>query len=197
MTLSLAARAYLLACDPDRGRVRRRSDAALLVRAAAVADLVLRGRLAVAGGRVSAAGHGPVGDLLLDDLLADLTEEGPMRWKRLVQRESADTVRSLELQLAAAGLVRVPRRKVVELVDRTPADEIRATVDAALSGSTVDDATAALTALAAAAEVGFTRCSARRHARRLEQLALAAGVTELRAAVRHLRARRFALLASG
>ncbi|MEV4599644.1 GPP34 family phosphoprotein [Amycolatopsis sp. NPDC049253] len=203
MTPSLAAQAYLLAGDPDKGRIRRRGRAALLVRAAAVTDLLLRGRLTVAGGRVSATGRGPTGDLLLDDLLADLADEGPTRWRRLLRRDSADTLRSLELQLAAAGILRphvtpVLRRKVLHLADRSPAVDARATVDRALRAplSEVDTRAAVLTALAAAAEVGFTRRSSRRHAERLAELDGVAGsaAAELRGL---LRARRAAIMAGG
>ncbi|WP_326837258.1 GPP34 family phosphoprotein [Amycolatopsis rhabdoformis] len=205
MTLSLAARAYLLGCDSDGGRVRRRGDAALFVRAAALTDLLLRGRLRVAGGRVSASGAGPTGDLLLDDVLAGLADEGPTRWKRLLRQGSADTLHSLEQQLVAAGVLhsRVTplwRRTVVRLAERAPADAVRATVDNALTAplSEVDARAAALTALAAATRIGFTRRSARRHADRLRALDEVAGsvVPEVRAVVRGLRRRRTALIAS-
>ncbi|MET7992554.1 GPP34 family phosphoprotein [Amycolatopsis sp. NPDC005232] len=203
MTPSLAAQAYLLACDPDQGRIRRRSHAALLVRASAVTDLLLRGRLTVTGGRVSATGHGPTGDLLLDDLLTDLADAGPTRWRRLLRRDSADTLHSLELQLAAAGLLLshvtpVLRRKVFRLDDRLRAEEVRATLDRALRAplSEVDTRAAALTALAAAAQVGFTRRSSRRDTARLAELDEAAGpaVPALRGL---LRTRRAAIMAGG
>ncbi|MEU4672033.1 GPP34 family phosphoprotein [Amycolatopsis sp. NPDC023774] len=203
MTPSLAAQAYLLACDPGKGRIRRRSHVALLVRASAVTDLLLRGRLTVSHGRVSATGRGPTGDLLLDDLLTGLADEGPTRLRRLLRRDSADTLHSLELQLAAAGILRshvmpVLRRKVLRLADRSPADDARATVDRALRGplSGVDTRAAALAALAAAAQVGFTRRSSRRHAERLAELDEVAGsaVPELRGL---LRARRAAIMAGG
>ncbi|WIX74856.1 GPP34 family phosphoprotein [Amycolatopsis carbonis] len=197
MTRSLAAQAYLLACDPDTGRIGRRSRAALLVRASAVTDLLLRGHLTVTGGRISATGRGPTGDLLLDDLLTDLTDTGPTGWRRLLRRDSGDTLHSLELQLAAAGILRqhvtpVLRRKVLRLDDRSPADAARATVDRALRAplSEVDTRAAALTSLAAAAQVGFTRRSSHRHAARLAELDAAAGsaVPALRGLLRSRRA---------
>ncbi|MEW2503292.1 GPP34 family phosphoprotein [Amycolatopsis sp. NPDC047767] len=203
MTLSLAAQAYLLACDPDTGRIRRRNRAALLVRASAATDLLLRGHLTTTGGRVSAAGSGPTGDLLLDDLLTDLTAAGPTRWRRLLRHDSTDTLRSLELQLAAAGLLQphvtpLLRRKVLRLDDRSPADAVRATVDRALHAplSKVDTRAAALTSLAAAAQVGFTRRSTRHHAARLTALDQTSGpaAPALRAL---LRTRRTAIMAGG
>ncbi|WP_432845491.1 GPP34 family phosphoprotein [Amycolatopsis sp. CA-161197] len=203
MTLSLAAQAYLLACDPDTGRIRRRSRAALLVRASATTDLLLRGQLRTTGGRVSAAGSGPTGDLLLDDLLTDLIAAGPTRWRRLLRHDSTDTLRSLELQLAAAGLLQphvtpLLRRKVLRLDGRSPAEAVRATVDRALHAplSEVDTRAAALTSLAAAAQVGFTRRSTRHHAARLAALDQTAGpaAPALRAL---LRTRRAAIMAGG
>ncbi|HET6706535.1 GPP34 family phosphoprotein [Amycolatopsis sp.] len=76
--LSLPARAYLRACDTGRDRLPDRERAALLVHAAALTDLVLRGRTTDDGGRPVVAG---AGHLVLDDLPAELAAD-PHRSRR-------------------------------------------------------------------------------------------------------------------
>ncbi|QRP48691.1 GPP34 family phosphoprotein [Amycolatopsis sp. FDAARGOS 1241] len=206
MTLSLPARAYLLACDSGKGRVRDRRRTALLVRAAAITDLLLRGRAEESGGRVAVTGLGPTGDLLLDDVLADLAERGAAGWRALLRRDGGDTLRSLELQLAASGVLQqavtsVLRRKVLQPAEARLAEQARASVAHALHAplSEVDAADAALTALAAAAGVGISRAEAGRTSARLAEPAEAGGAAgpPLRRAVRQLRARRAAPASGG
>lgn len=86
--LSLPAKAYLLACDTGRDRLPHRERVALLVRAAALTDLVLRGRITDDGGRPVVAGRGGTGDLVLDDLLAELTADPHRKWRARVDRKS-------------------------------------------------------------------------------------------------------------
>ncbi|MFI5612810.1 GPP34 family phosphoprotein [Amycolatopsis sp. NPDC051903] len=206
MTLSLPARAYLLACDPGKGRVRDRRRAALLVRAAAITDLLQRGRAEESGGRVAATGRGPTGDLLLDDVLAGLADSGPAGWRALLRRDAGDTLRSLELQLTASGVLRqavtpVLRLKVLQPAETRLAERQHTSVAHALRAplSEVDAQDAALTALAAAAGIGLGRGEAARNSARLAELADAGGAAgpPLRRVVRQLRARRAAMASGG
>ncbi|HWD04797.1 MAG TPA: GPP34 family phosphoprotein [Amycolatopsis sp.] len=206
MIHSLSARAYLLACDADKGRVHDRRRVALLVRAAAFADLLLRGRVVDHSGRVTATGLGPTGDRLLDDLLTQVVGYGPVAWRPLLRRDSGDTLRALEHHLAGAGVLearttRLLHRTVLRLTDPAAARQARASADHALRAplSEVDPEDGVLTALAAAAGTGVGRAEAHRHATRLAQLAAAGGaaVPELRRAVRRLRARRVAVASGG
>jgi hypothetical protein len=197
VTLSLPARVYLLACGGVKGRISDRRRVALLVRAAVVTDLLLRDRLADDGGKAGVTGRGPTGDLLLDDVLANLAEDGPRPWRSLVRRDGADTLKSLELQLVAAGLLRehttrLLGRSVLELADPEAARREEARVEAALRDpvSEVDSGDAALAALAAAAGVGVSRRDAWANSARLAELAGRAGpaVPALRHLVRRQRA---------
>ncbi|HEY2057048.1 MAG TPA: GPP34 family phosphoprotein [Amycolatopsis sp.] len=197
MTLSLPARAYLLACGGAKGRISDRRRVALLVRAAVATDLLQRGRLADQSGKAGVTGRGPTGDLLLDDVLANVAEDGPRPWRSLVRRDGADTLKSLELQLVAAGLLRehttrVLGRSVLELTDPAAAHREQARVEAALRDpvSEVDSGDAALAALAAAAGIGVPRRDFRANSARLNELAGRAGpaVPALRRLVRRQRA---------
>ncbi|WP_116206442.1 GPP34 family phosphoprotein [Amycolatopsis circi] len=206
MSDSLPARAYFLACDPGGGSVSRRSRAALLVRAAAVTDLVLRGNLRDQRGHAEPTGTAPTGDLLLDDLLADVRAHSPASWRALLRRGKNDTLQSLETQLSAAGLLEegsssVLRRKVLVPSDPARVRDVHAQLDHALTAplSEVDAPTAALAALAAASGAGMSRSDARHHAERLKDLEKLAGpvVPALRKAVAGRRAARIAAFSGG
>jgi hypothetical protein len=207
--LSLPARAYLLACDTARNRLPDRERVALLVRAAALTDLVLRGQVADDGGRPAVTGAGGTGHLVLDDLLAELTAEPHRKWRAWVRRGARGTLHSLEAQLDAAGVIALRTSRVLGLFPRRrpevrePAsaaalrDEVRAAVrgDAPVSADV-----AALTSLAAAVELGevLPRAERRRHRDRLARLEEQAGaaVPALRKVIRELRAARTAAISA-
>ncbi|MFD2473391.1 GPP34 family phosphoprotein [Amycolatopsis silviterrae] len=202
MSDSLPARAYFLACDP----ASRRSSTALLVRAAAVTDLVLRGNLRDQRGHAEPTDAAPTGDLLLDDLLTDLRTHSPASWRALLRRGRNDTLQSLETQLSASGLLEEGttsflRRKVLVPADSSRVREAHADLKRALAAplSEVDSPTAALAALAAASGVGVARSEARKHADRLAELEKLAGpaVPALRKAVAGRRAARIAAFSGG
>jgi len=207
--LTLPARAYLLACDTRRDRLPDRERVALLVRAAALTDLVLRGLVADDGGRPVVTGAAGTGHLILDDLLGDLSADPHRRWRAWVRRGARGTLQSLETQLDAAGTISLrtsrvlglfPRRRP-EVRDRATAAALHDEVAAALRGDgPVPPAVAALTALAAAAELGTVLPRAGRRGRRarLAELEAQAGaaVPALRTLLRELRAARTAAIAA-
>jgi hypothetical protein len=199
--LSLPAKAYLLACDVTHGRLRDRRRASLLVRGAALTDLVLRGRAVDADGRVAVSGAGPTGDLVLDELLAEVTGERPHKWKWWVRKNARGTLESLESQLDAAGVIELRTGRILGLfpsrrpIVREPAvvERLRAMVDQALRGSgPVSDVDAALTALVAAVELRgvVSGGDRRRYKERIEELTDRGGdaVPALRKLFRELRA---------
>jgi len=182
MNTSLAAQAYFLARALDGPRPRT----ALLVRAAALADLVLRGTLSDANGYVEVRTVKPTGDLLLDDLLTELR---PASWRAVLRHGKNDTLHTLETQLSAAGMLTesvsgILRRRVLEPAEEHVHDA-RARFTGALTDavSEVDTSAAVVTVLATAA--GFARPDARRHADRLTELEAAGGpaIAPLRRAV--------------
>lgn len=207
--LSLPARAYLLACDTRRDRLPDRDRVALLVRAAALTDLVLRGLVEDTGGRPVARRPGGTGHLVLDDLLAELAAEPHRKWRAWVRRGARGTLQSLEAQLDAAGVITLrtsrvlglfPRRRPV-VRDAATAAALRDEVASALRGDTpVPADVAALTALTAAAELSavLPRGERRRHRERLAGLADQAGaaVPALRKVIRELQAARTAYVAA-
>ncbi|WP_097257871.1 GPP34 family phosphoprotein [Streptomyces sp. Ag109_G2-15] len=154
----LACLMYLLAHDDAAEGPYDRSRTELLVRAAALVDLALRGRLGEVGGTVAVSGTEPTGDPVLDGVLRDAA--AGHGWKRLVRRHRKRTLTEVENRLAAAGLltVKAPRAhfgtRRLTVTDRAVPAALRARVAAALHGDgpvqEIPAADAALLALAAA-----------------------------------------------
>jgi hypothetical protein len=153
----LACLMYLLAHDDAAEGPYDRSRTELLVRAAALIDLALRGRLREDGGTVTVSGTEPTGEPVLDGILRDAAGHG---WKQLVRRHRRRTLAEVEDRLAVAGLlaVRAPRTRFgtrrSTVTDHAVPAAVRARVSAALYGDgpvrEIPVADAALLALAAA-----------------------------------------------
>jgi len=202
--LSLPAKTYLLACDVGKARLRDRARAGLLIRGAALTDLALRGLVTDADGRVAVSGAGPTGDLVLDELLAEIGRESPRKWKWWVRKDARGTLEALESQLDAAGVIDLTTRRIFGLfpsrrpIVRDPAmvERLRGLVDQALRGpapvSDVDTLDAALTALVAAVELRgvVSGRDRRRYRDRIDELGERGGdaVPALRKLFRELRA---------
>ncbi|MFD5466268.1 GPP34 family phosphoprotein [Kitasatospora sp. NPDC127059] len=183
---NLPEKLYLLAYDPERGRLRT-TNLDLALRAAALTELLRRG-LIRDDGRHPAAVDGATGGL--DPLSAALLEQirqGRRRtWKSWIgrQRRSARVVRD---GLVASGRIRVEVRRVLGFfpVARVilPQSRVRkaltASIASALNGplSRVDPADAALVALVDAARLGsaLTWRQRREFRTRIDKLAPAAG----------------------
>ncbi|WP_030377626.1 MULTISPECIES: GOLPH3/VPS74 family protein [unclassified Streptomyces] len=156
----LACLMYLLAHDEGAEGPYDRSRTALLVRAAALTDLALRGRLREDGGTVTVHGTGSTGSPVLDAVLRDAAGHG---WKHLVRRHRRRTLAEVEDRLAAAGVLSLtaPRARVgarrSTVTDHPAAVAVHARVRAALYGdgpvAGLPAADAALLALAAAGGV--------------------------------------------
>lgn len=149
---------YLLAHDDAADGPYDRSRTELLVRAAALTDLALRGRLVENDGTAAVSGTEPTGDAVLDGVLRDAADGHS--WKHLVRRHRKRTLTEVEDRLAAAGLltVRAPRTRFgtrrLTVTDRALSAAVRARVSTVLHGDgpvrEVPAADAALLALAAA-----------------------------------------------
>ncbi|MFF2996521.1 GPP34 family phosphoprotein [Streptomyces sp. NPDC057950] len=160
MTDDLPSLVYLLAYDDSAQGPYDRARTELLVRAAVLIDLALRGRLGEDGGTVIVSGTEPTGSPVLDAALRDAAGHG---WKQLLRHRRERTLTEVEDRLAGAGLLTVkePRtrfgsRRLV-LTDRAVPAALRARVSAALRGEgsvrEIPAADAALLALAAAGGV--------------------------------------------
>ncbi|WP_020129766.1 GOLPH3/VPS74 family protein [Streptomyces sp. 303MFCol5.2] len=154
----LACLMYLLAHDDAAEGPYDRSRTELLVRAAALVDLALRGRLREDGGTVTVSGAQPTGDPVLDGVLRDAA--AGHGWKHLVRRHRKRTLTQVEDRLAAAGLiaVRTPRTRFGTRRSTVPDPAVPAALHARVSAALhrngpvteIPAADAALLALAAA-----------------------------------------------
>ncbi|MFH9552110.1 GPP34 family phosphoprotein [Streptomyces sp. NPDC017435] len=158
----LACLMYLLAHDDAAEGPYDRARTELLVRAAALVDLALRGRLREAGGRVTVSGTEPAGDPVLDGVLRDAA--AGHGWKRLVRRHRKRTLAEVEDRLVARGLLtlKAPRTRFgsrrLTVTDHTVSAELRTRVSAALRGDgPVREIPAVDTALLALAVAGGVR----------------------------------------
>ncbi|MDX2592079.1 GPP34 family phosphoprotein [Streptomyces sp. WI03-4A] len=159
--LSLPCLMYLLAHDAAAEAPYDRARTALLVRAAALTDLALRGRLREDGGTVTASGTPPTGDVVLDGVLREA--EGGHAFKHLVRHHRKRTLTQVEDQLAAAGLLRVKEPRTpfgarrLTVTDPAVAAALHARLATALHDTTpvreLPATDAALLALAAAGGV--------------------------------------------
>ncbi|MFJ9249065.1 GPP34 family phosphoprotein [Streptomyces sp. NPDC101776] len=163
---------YLLAHDDAAGGPYDRSRTRLLVRAAALVDLAMRGRLTEGGdGTVVVSGAQPTGDPVLDGVLRDAS--AGHGWKHLVRRHRERTLTEVEDRLVAAGVLtaKAPRtpfgtRRLTVTDGELPA-AVRARVSEALRGNgPVRDVPAADSALLALAAAGRIRSVVSRQDRR-------------------------------
>ncbi|MFF3640869.1 GPP34 family phosphoprotein [Streptomyces sp. NPDC002564] len=114
-TLSLPARLYLLAWHPDKKRFTGGPDLHLAVRAAALAELALRGVLAESDGIVTPVVGARTGDTALD-ALAELVEQSrPRKWRGWMTHRSRGTLAAVRDQLTAHGYLTQGRRRVLGL----------------------------------------------------------------------------------
>lgn len=185
MTLpeSLPARLYLLAYDPEKDRVTAQSRLGLVLRAAALADLYLAGRVTDENGKARATSdERPTGDLLLDEVLQQLAEHRPRSWQGWIAR-GKPAVRTVRTQLEADLYIQVDHRRMlpdkVELRDRPAVQRYADEVRAELRGPApqAEPRTAAVLVLAARGEIStvISRSERREYRQRLDELAVYTG----------------------
>jgi hypothetical protein len=174
--ITLPERMYLISWDPDRRRFTGSGERDLLLRAAALADLVLAGVLRDADGRaVVVPGARPPADPFLAEVFAQVAaRERPRRWQTWVNHRSGRATRLVRDRLAQARWVAVEPRRLLGIIpaDRVTARDPRAVrrlIDAAAATlraprvDTVPETDAAAAALAAAA--GLRTVLSRKEAR--------------------------------
>ena len=185
MTLpeSLPALLYLLAYDTEKNRVTAQSRLGLVLRAAALADLYLAGRVTDENGKVRATGgRRPTGDPLLDEVLQQLSEHRPRSWQGWIAH-GQPAVRTVRAQLEASRYIRVEHRRIlpdkVELLDRRAVQRYVGELHAELRRPAfrAEPRTAAVLALAARGEIAtvFSRNERREHRQSLDELAVHTG----------------------
>jgi hypothetical protein len=183
MTESLPARIYLSAYDPTRNRLTGRGELGVLMRAAALTELLHSGRLRDVNGRpeVQGVSSGPV--------LTEIAASRPRPWAHWVGRGEKAMWRAVQDGLVAAGLIRLEPYRVlgifratrVVVLDPMVVPRLHQAMSRILSDhgpvERVDPADAALVALAAAGglRTAFDRRTAREHKARIAELSTVAG----------------------
>ncbi|MEU4624944.1 GPP34 family phosphoprotein [Actinoplanes sp. NPDC023801] len=104
---SLPQRIFLLAHDPDKGRFRVGTEIGAMIRAAALADLYLKGLLTDERGRATVAGEQPCSDPVLATVLEEIKAAKPRKWQHWVDRRQGPTVKAVRQQLSDGGWIRV------------------------------------------------------------------------------------------
>ncbi|MGW6201933.1 GOLPH3/VPS74 family protein [Kribbella sp. NPDC055110] len=189
---SLAARVFLLAYDPERGRLTARSKLGKVLRAAVLVDLQLNGYIDDDGGRARVTTPG-TRSVPMDPVVAAVLEElravGPRRWRHWIDRRGGAAVRQVRDELARAHLIKVEPHRVLgifpaaritlrhPLVRRHLLQSARDTLRPSRLVSRVDLRDAAVVVLASTADLRtvVTKEQRARHKDRLAQLAVRVG----------------------
>ncbi len=182
---SLAARIFLLAYDPAKGRLAGRSKLGKVLRAAALIDLQLHGNLADDNGRAQPTKAAPPKDQLLAKILTEIGTTGPRKWRTWIDRRQRAIVRDVRDELARTQLIKVEPRRIFPdritlrqpLVRRQLLQHTTDVLRPSRPVSRVDLRDASLAVLAATADLRpvIPKELRQRHKDRLAQLALRIG----------------------
>jgi hypothetical protein len=199
---SLPAQLYLLNYDSRKQRVVTHMRFPYLLRAAALTDLLLSGRIADEKGKVRVVTEDRLADPVLDGLLRQIAESRPRSWQHWISKDHHATARAVRDELEMQRWIRVELnrpflifgRSFVRVRDTRVVKRLAAQVASALTGplSRVSERDAALVALAAAGEVRtvLPRAKRREHKQRITQLTERGGPASpaLRKVIRQLHA---------
>ena len=179
---TLSQRVFLLAYNPDRGRVGVGTNLGAMLRAAALADLYLGGHLTDERGRAAIDVRHPCHDPVLAALLAEIAGARPRKWQSWIGRRQRAAVRAVRQQLGDGGWVRLQPHRVLGLFPTTKVTirdprvrkELLGRVNGALKNpaNRIDPADAALVAIIAAGDLKLVldRKTKRANKRRIQQL---------------------------
>jgi hypothetical protein len=179
---SLPQRVFVLAYNPDKGRVGFDTNLGTMLRAAALADLYLTGHLTDDRGRAAIAVQHPCHDRVLGAVLEEIAGSKPRRWQSWVGHHQRATRNAVRQQLSDEGWVRLEPRRILGLFPTTKVSirdprvrtELLGRVNAALTTpiDRVDPADAALVAIIAAGGLTLVldRNIRRANKRRIEHL---------------------------
>jgi Golgi phosphoprotein 3 (GPP34) len=182
---TLPERLYLLAYDARRQRLTASTQLGYVLRAAALADLQLRGYIGDEAGKVRAVDRRQVAEPLLGGVLEQVVQSRPRSWAHWVRTGQRPLQRAVREQLVAGGWIRVEPRRVlgifpsarVTVVDGRVLEGLASIVARTLGGgppvAVVEPRDAALVALAAAGELStaIPRRQRREHRQRIARLA--------------------------
>lgn len=159
---SLPEKMFLLAFDSRRERLTAHRELGYALRAAALADLVLRGHLRDDAGKACVVKPVTRMDPVLRGIWEEIERAAPRSWRHWIAGRG-DTFRATRDALAGAGVIGVEERRILGLFPgtritlRQPVRQLADEVGRAIRGSQpvarVDPAVAALAALASACPV--------------------------------------------
>ncbi|HJQ48026.1 MAG TPA: GPP34 family phosphoprotein [Amycolatopsis sp.] len=116
---TLPARMFLLAFDPRRNRFTARGELGYLLRAAALAELVLNGHLADADGKARAGKYPGEQDPVLFAVWERVSQDSPRSWRRWVSVDRRGIFAAVRDQLVEARVVRSERVRLLGLIPYT------------------------------------------------------------------------------
>ncbi|MBF8190665.1 GPP34 family phosphoprotein [Nonomuraea sp. K274] len=181
---SLPASAFLLAFDLRKERLANRGELGFLLRAAALAELMLAGVLADESGKARAVAEPADPGPLQAAVWEQITNSPPRSWRHWIRKDNAGAVRVVRDELAAARLVRVERRRILlfpveritlrrPYVSRRLAERVGRAIRGGRPVARLEPDVRVLAALAGSARLRTVAPGreARHHADRIEQLA--------------------------
>lgn len=184
---SLPQRIFLLAYNPDKGRVGLGTNLGAMLRAAALADLYRGGHLTDERGRAAIDVRHPCHDPVLDALLGEVARSKPHAWQSWIGHRQRAAVRAVRQQLNDGGWVHLEPHKVlgvfpttkVTIRDPRVRKELLDRVDTALHEpiGSIDPADAALVTIIAAGDLYLVldRKTQRANKQRIQELTKLSG----------------------
>ncbi|WP_053719108.1 GOLPH3/VPS74 family protein [Saccharothrix sp. NRRL B-16348] len=179
---SLPQRIFLLAHNPDQGKVGVGTNLGVMLRAAALADLYQGGHLTDERGRAAIDVRHPCHDPVLDALLEEIAGSKPHTWQSWIGHRQRPTVHAVRRQLNDGGWVHLHPHKILGLFPTTKVtirdprvrEELLGRVDTALHEPIggIDPADAALVAIIAAGDLTLVldRKTRRANKQRIQEL---------------------------
>ncbi|WP_327068516.1 GOLPH3/VPS74 family protein [Kitasatospora sp. NBC_01302] len=174
---TLPGKLYLLAYPPDAACLRRRGELGLVLRAAALTDLLQRGLIADRAGCPLPDRPAPARlDPVLRSVLDQITESKPHGWERWVRTKDRPFTLAVRDRLSEEGYLDLAEHRVLGLFptlrpvprDQSVRQRLAAEVEAAFTGPAeqVEPWRAAVVALAAAGDMSTVLPRQRRRAER-------------------------------
>lgn len=184
---NLPQRIFVLAYNPDKGRVGLGANLGAMLRAGALADLYRNGHLVDERGRAAINVRHPCHDPVLDALLEEIAGSKPHTWQSWIGHRQRAAVRAVRQQLNDGGWVHLQPHKILRLFPTTRVtirdprvrNELLGRVNTALHKpvGSIDPADAALVAIVAAGDLKLVldRKTTRANKQRIQELTKLSG----------------------
>lgn len=187
--MELPASIFLLAHDPQRGRLVGRGSLGYVIRAAALSQLWLSGHLSDQDGKSTVVNRRPPSEPFLAAVLEQIAGSKPRSWRHWIAKDVGAAVGAVSRQLEQQRIIHVESRRILGVFPTTrttvrdpriPKRVHRAVVTSARGGlpiSRVSALDAALVALVVHGDMSTVlgRADRRDHKDRIEKLAARSG----------------------